>query len=479
MTPISRSIGQYRPWAALLAALAGSCAILAAMASPGGASPRAEAPPDAEPKRIGMNSCAARGCHGAVDKVDPSRGDVYIKGGAYTTWLNFDPHASAYDVLLESRSVGIAEKLKGPLGGKPAHEAALCLSCHATVPPPEAIRPDVAHVKDGITCESCHGPAEVWQDKHLDAAWRAKPATAKAIDGMTDLGTPTARARKCVGCHVGDRSRGMDMNHDLIAAGHPRLNFEFGSYLATYPKHWKEKPDTAGDFEARSWAIGQVVTAQAVLELLAARAAGSKDGASKVGPSPDAIWPEFSEYECFACHHGLASPSPLQTSAHIQLRPGRLPWSTWHSSMLPDLAEGQKGINLNATGSPWARLQVEMGRAVPDADRVAELASASVRQLEVLLGALERAPLPPDRVASLMKDLAARPSAAVESWDRAAQQSLALSSLVRAARDLKLPVSPEIEESLRAASRVLEFPPKYDSPRKAPASSSPTPAPKR
>ena len=60
-----------------------------------------------------MNSCAARGCHGAVGAVDPAEGDVYIKDGASTTWLNFDPHAQAYDVLLDARSVAIAEKLEG------------------------------------------------------------------------------------------------------------------------------------------------------------------------------------------------------------------------------------------------------------------------------------------------------------------------------------------------------------------------------
>ena len=427
--------------------------------------------------RIGMNSCAARGCHGAVDSADPSRGNVYIKGGAYTTWLNFDPHASAYDVLLESRSVGIAEKLKGPLGGKPAHEVDLCLSCHATVSPPEAIRADVAHIKDGISCEACHGPAEVWQDKHLDAAWRAKPAEAKALDGMADLSTPRARAKECASCHVGKRSRGMDMNHDLIAAGHPRLNFEFASYQAIYPKHWKEKPGAPADFEAKSWAVGQVVTAQAVLELLAARALGSKEGAARKAPAPDAIWPEFSEYECFACHHGLVNPSPLQTPGHIQSKPGRLPWATWPSTMLPELAKGRKGVDLDAADSPWAGLRAEMARGMPDADRVADLASKSVRQFDALLDALEKDSFKADRIASLLKEWAARPPSASESWDRAAQHYLALSSLARAAKDLKVPIGPEVEEALRTGSKVLEFPPKYDSPRNISPKAVPIPKP--
>jgi hypothetical protein len=270
-----------------------------------------------------MNSCAARGCHGAVDQVDPSGGNVYIAGGASTTWLQFDPHARAYDVLLEPRSEAIAKRLKGPLEGKPAHEASLCLSCHATVGPPEPSAPGLTHLKDGITCESCHGPAEFWQTSHLDANWMKKTPAAKALEGMTDLSTPGGRARTCVGCHVGDRSRGMDMNHDLIAAGHPRLNFEFSSYLASYPKHWKEKAVDRADFEAKSWAIGQAVTARAVVQLTADRAIASKPGAERRAPAPEAIWPEFSEYECFACHHGLVKNSPLQVAGRFVGTPGR------------------------------------------------------------------------------------------------------------------------------------------------------------
>jgi hypothetical protein len=292
-----------------------------------------------------------------VDSVDPLSGNVYIAGGASTTWLQFDPHAKAYDVLLDPRSVAIAAKLKGPLESKPAHEAGLCLSCHATVGPPEPIREGVTHVKDGITCESCHGPAEVWQETHLSAGWMKKTAGAKALDGMTDLSTPSSRAKTCVACHVGDRSRGMDMNHDLIAAGHPRLNFEFSSYLATYPKHWKEKTGDRSDFEAKSWAVGQVVTARAVLQLLADRAIASKPGAIRKAPAPEAIWPEFSESECFSCHHGLVKDGPLQSEAHTQGKPGKLPWATWPLAMLPDLAKaGQVETKVEPLKAEMAKL---------------------------------------------------------------------------------------------------------------------------
>ena len=478
MMPISRSVDTYRPRAAVLAIVTGLGAILGVLASPGGASPKAADPSTAESRRIGMNSCGGRGCHGAVGAVKPTEGDVYIKDGASTTWLYFDPHAKAYDVLLDDRSVEIAKHLKIPQ----AHKSDLCLSCHSTTSPPEGISPAIDQERNGIDCEACHGGAEKWLDAHLDPAWRAKPAAIKARDGLNDLSTPAARAATCVECHVGHRSRGMDMNHDLIAAGHPRLNFEFASYQAAYPKHWKEQHEKARakgeapagpvDFEAKSWAVGQVLTVQAMLELLAARAGVSEDARLKQGPAPEAVWPEFSESECFACHHDLSNPSPFQNPGHIKGKAGRLPWQTWPLAMLPDLAKDRDGINLDAPDSPLARLRVEMNRTLPDAKTVADLSGKSVLQLNDLLKSLEAKPID---VASLMKELASRPPVTGEGWDRRAQQYLALSALIRAAGDLDVPVGPEVEAAIRARLKGLQFPSKYDSPHGVAPSAAPKP----
>jgi hypothetical protein len=471
MKPTARSIERYHRGAAWLAALIGIVAILAALASPGGASPPSESRVIAlERREVGMNSCAARGCHGAVDSVDPAAGNVFIKGGASTTWLNFDSHARAYEVLLNDRSKSIARNLKTSLQGKPAHEAALCLSCHATAKPPEPGQKTAVHVRDGVTCESCHGPAEVWQETHLSGSWLKKSAAEKLVDGMTDLSTPASRAQTCVACHVGNRSRGMDMNHDLIAAGHPRLNFEFASYLAAYPKHWKENPSDPVDFEAKSWAIGQLVTAKAVLQLLADRAIASKDGAARKPPAPEAVWPEFSESECFACHHALTRSSPLQTVDHTQGKPGKIPWATWPLAMIPDLAKVGK-VDLQAKDSPYAGLKLEMARLSPDPDKVDALAKGTIRQLDDLIHSLETGKLDASRLAPLLKDLADRKPDPRVSWDLATQTYLAREALVRAGLIADDP-------GLRTTFDLLKFPEKpslYDSPRSSEAAQSPGP----
>ena len=448
---------RFRPGVVGLSALIGGVAFLGLLASPGGASsPREDSRVSgAEAHRVGMNSCAARGCHGAVDTVDPAAGQVFIKGGAHTTWLNFDPHAKAYDVLLEPRSVVIARNLKDSLDSKPAHEAALCLSCHATVGPPEPIRAGIASVKDGVTCESCHGPAEVWQSTHLSSGWMKQSADTKSRDGMTDLSTTSGRAKTCVGCHVGDRSRGMDMNHDLIAAGHPRLNFEYASYMASYPKHWNERTTDPADFEAKSWVIGQVVTARAVLQLLADRALASQPGAVRKAPAPEAVWPEFSEYECFSCHHGLVKNSPLQTEGHVRGKPGQLPWATWPLALVPDLA---KLGSVDWKGEP---LLAEMAKLDPDPARVAKLAGSTIQELDRLVVALESGKLDANRLAPLIRDLAARKPDPRESWDLATQTYLARMALIRSGLIADDP-------ALRATFELLKFPElpqRFDSPR--------------
>jgi len=431
-----------RSWtlARTLAVIAGPGLVLLLATTSGAVGPRGE-PDEAGFARIGAGSCAARGCHGAVGPTEPAKGDAYIKGGAYTTWRSFDPHARAHAVLLEPRSRSIAARLSGPLGKAPAHEARLCLACHATPgPSTDGATPGAR----GIDCEGCHGPAGRWGEAHLALDWIVKEPAAKAEAGFRDLSTPTTRAGSCVGCHVGDRSRGMDVNHDLIAAGHPRLNFEYASYLAALPKHWREPHEKARDaerapvapvdFEAKSWAVGQAVTARAVLRLLDDRATGSL--APTVAASPSSPWPEFAESECFACHHVPSEPGLRPGRDPRMIGPGRVPWATWTSAMLTILAG--EGGDRDPVGPDlaWSRLRVVMSSAEPDAKQVTELAREGIRGLDAWIGSLESSTFDAKRVDRLIGWLSKDEPGRVETWDESAQRYLAIESLRRASRDL-------------------------------------------
>ena len=69
---------------------------------------------------------------------------------------------------------------------------------------------------------------------------------------MRALDAPLVQAQVCVGCHVGapakDGVPARDLNHDLMAAGHPRLIFELSSYQANMPPHWRH-----GQVQGQAW----------------------------------------------------------------------------------------------------------------------------------------------------------------------------------------------------------------------------------
>jgi hypothetical protein len=310
--------------------------------------------PQAKVLAHGIAGCSAQACHGAPEPLDPDR-EISKSPFAFTHWINNDKHADAYRNLFNDRSIRMAKNL----GIKAAHEDARCLACHTI---PATVYSDqwgqvalddhtVKLRRDGIGCESCHGIAEgTWLRPHTTTAF--KNSTTKKEDyekySMVWLNDLSIRAQTCVGCHVGapadltNRIPLRDVNHDLIAAGHPRLNFEFSTCLANMPPHWVEKdrnrPENANLrkdleplFEAYVWNIGQVETARASLKLLHYHAT-AKDSS---GADEHKQWPEFAEHDCFACHHDLLGKSwRVETKDYYKNRkPGALPINPWNLSL--------------------------------------------------------------------------------------------------------------------------------------------------
>ncbi|GIW86477.1 MAG: hypothetical protein KatS3mg108_0801 [Isosphaeraceae bacterium] len=314
---------------------------------------------------VGSGSCAASNCHGSIAPVP----GWPILGNEHTTWIGDDPHARAFQVLLEPRSERIARNLAG--GGQviPAHRDPRCLACHS-VPRPESFRAGTEWMDaDGVGCEACHGPARDWLGPHTTEAWRlgqiARPPSFWATD---DLET---RVRTCAGCHIGrhDPSSGLiqDVNHDLIAAGHPRLDFEFAADHDRMPPHWTPRGiEQSEDFPARAWLIGQRVGLEEVLSLTVARAS-----------SPSAPWPEFSEYGCAGCHHDLTDRTPPIGSA------GAYQWATWHAAGV-EAAAAVLG-NQGPVAHTLEPLTTHMNRPVPPRAQAAQTAQAAAQGLAALL----------------------------------------------------------------------------------------------
>ncbi|MCA8998030.1 MAG: hypothetical protein KDA80_13625, partial [Planctomycetaceae bacterium] len=252
---------------------------------------------------LGNRSCAASSCHG-----NPSRADLLQSAAHF--YQDYDPHGKAGVLLYDDRSAEMMARLGISI---PAWKFEACLRCHA----PGGLSPNLdlgTAIAEGVGCESCHGSASKWVAPHRSEAWNFPAqwsSSAKNAAGFVETKHLPTRAEMCVACHVG--SPGQQVTHDLIAAGHPRLTFEFAAYQSLLPFHWRRSDDSRRlanqnqtrdevSLEAQSWLIGQLVTARAESRLI--RESISCETAS---------FPELSQYDCFACHHDLSHPSARQT----------------------------------------------------------------------------------------------------------------------------------------------------------------------
>lgn len=318
-------------------------------------------------------TCAAASCHGS--------GQITKPGGEHSTWADSDPHRRAYRVLFNEDSVRISRNLRRTM---PAHEDASCLKCHALDEDKHYTgeKLDDRNLSDGVTCDSCHGPSTKWNSLHYQSWWKGLTDREKFDEyGFVPTKDPVARVLNCAQCHVGARDR--EVNHDLIAAGHPRLSFEYTRYHfsdAYYQKHWEEKVPNP-EFEIRTWLVGQVASLRAATDLLTVRA---ERAIAKSAP-----WPEFAESSCYACHQNLGSELRSQTVNTLHPRkPGVLGWQLWYSSFtraLPKLSAIVSPGSSPSTLKSLDALRVEMEKPVPNPTTAANLAKSATRELDAWL----------------------------------------------------------------------------------------------
>ena len=155
---------------------------------------RGEAPPGRS-KFTGVMACAK--CH-----QGPQMGYQFEK------WREGD-HARAYAVLAteKARQMATESGLKGSPSRSPQ-----CLKCHA----PEWAYPkesslDEDHYRDGVTCESCHGPGSEYSS---EAVMRDKTAARAA--GLRKVGKET-----CMPCHQAAHGREFDYDAAARKTSHP------------------------------------------------------------------------------------------------------------------------------------------------------------------------------------------------------------------------------------------------------------------
>lgn len=218
----------------------------------------AQLPISKEYKYTGTGSCASSSCHGAA-KPAARPGDP---DNTYRIWASKDKHNQAYSSLTKKESVAIAQKLKL---GEPT-KSDKCLGCHALNLSREQLAPKAKYdIAEGVSCDSCHGPAEKWLDGHDKGVKGGWPREKSIGVGMYDTKDVLKRANLCVSCHLA-------IDAAMVAAGHPTMIFELDNFSRNQPPHWKDVKEWFG---ARAWGTGQAVALRDSLQQLGARLSGN------------------------------------------------------------------------------------------------------------------------------------------------------------------------------------------------------------
>lgn len=403
---------------------------------------------------VGVAGCNAANCHGGKSLV----------GGEASAWLTRDvAHRRAYDVLFNETSVRMAKQL----GLKAAHTEARCLACHSTeTAHSNGAKGERFAVEFGVGCESCHGAAGSWVSRHTDRSWRTLTATQKQELGFQDLKPASARAEKCAECHVGSPRATVD--HDLIAAGHPRLTFEMSAYHTLLPKHWDAAAESRRDpaQELRLWAVGHAASAKAMSDIAAARAESVlKSGAKQVTP-------DLAEFDCHACHHDLAEPTRGRPTLRDSLGSPR--WGAWTIAPARIAAKhsqstfGQDGSAANASLTKLLNLVNQSRLGTTSSDTLLPAAQQSSRDLAAWSRSLEFTTADPDQSTQLLHRLIAPESDAewLPTWDGQTQRYLAIVAAQTSHRTTGRDSFSQVgrEETLAKLLRRLAYPSHYNTP---------------
>ncbi len=393
----------------------------------------------------GVSSCTSSACHNQA-------GEGNFKGREYAKWIGKDPHNKAYQILFDERSVRIQQNLNRSEPGDKQLSAScniLCLRCHVAPEAEKVVDASPVWFSDGVGCESCHGAAGKWLTAHVQYGWKEKSLSEKKNDGFTNTKDLAVRAKTCMDCHVGgDRA---DVNHDLYAAGHPPLQWEYSSFLERYRpyQHWSEADDRRRHpaYEAESWAVGQAISARAALHLLDTRA---EEVANDREHKP---WPEFAEYACSSCHHDLKQQRPPA----LGHKAGSPAWSPFVdlTTLLP---EHPSLATLN-------ELRQTMEGRSPDSHQVSQMAKSLVKEYdEWLRRSRPETDFGPDALRERLELLSGPEGEKIAKggWDDARQLALALSAHYRSLNAVD--PDPRLGGAVRGLEGLLRLPPQWDTP---------------
>ena len=233
--------------------------------------------------KLGTGSCSSSACHGNAGQNT----HINIMTNEYIIWSKQDAHSKAWKVLKNEDSLIIAKHL----GIKDPSSDKQCLNCHS----PGMIKDRTGNIQqsnEGVNCESCHGSSENWIKSHTQ---KNSSHEVNVKNGLIDLVNLESRAKVCLECHLGAKNSA-EVNHQLIAAGHPRLTFELDTFTQITPHHWKIDTDyinRKGTYSpTKALLIGQITRQIELIDLY-------KNFYNKHNKT------DYTFTYCYSCHHSL------------------------------------------------------------------------------------------------------------------------------------------------------------------------------
>jgi len=431
----------------------------------------------------GIGNCSR--CHNSgqssIDELRPV--DDFVLLNEAPIWSSQDKHREAFAVLVGSERIARMEKLLGWQAGQAARDKR-CLSCHVGLPlaalPTES--PDNPHlipeslladsrIYEGVACEICHGPNQApddrpakdwWYELHTnpgntsDAPWRFLSPAEKLKAGFTDVRTPSAQARLCLSCHIGDAEQGRVLTHDMYAAGHPPLpSFELVTFAQQEPLHWRrlpskqmfesfdatwkartgqalvDRPDQL--YQTKLLLINALVSQQQSWKLIAALTqAGEPADTLPLSIPADARphWPELAVMECYQCHHDLHEPSwRQQRPADPKLpvgRPGQREWPRILAELAAQALDSAQGEGAPDITQTWTDITQKvdaamLSRPFGHREQLHAACTNGVTILEEMIQSLEQATWQADDATKLLKQLASNQQQRRLEYDSARQ----------------------------------------------------------
>jgi len=188
--------------------------------------------PEKRPGYMGAVGCQTSMCHGGAGPMSKQ----------FTIWKQAGPHSKSFATLTTAWSRRIADSLE--IENPVQHPD--CTSCHAPlahVEPAHLVSP--ALIREGVSCESCHGPASEWILSHTRTDYTHQQRVATGLKDQENL---YVRADTCVACH-------QQIDPDILTAGHPKLEYDLAALQQRLPRHWEESwPDQ------QAWLVGQATS---------------------------------------------------------------------------------------------------------------------------------------------------------------------------------------------------------------------------